>query len=178
MAELIATPPLERAPLELGGVRLSAPATGAITALAPFNGQEAALSKALDAALGLRFPAPGEVYAAGDALAVWSGRGQAFVIGAAVPALGGLAAVTDQSDAWACLRLEGPGSEAVLARLVPLDLRAASFAPGRAARSGLNHIMALIWRDEAGFSILVMRSFAQSAWHEVETAMRGLAARG
>ena len=36
--------------------------------------------------------------------------------------LGGLAAVTDQSDAWAGLRLAGDAAREVLARLVPLDL--------------------------------------------------------
>jgi heterotetrameric sarcosine oxidase gamma subunit len=73
-------------------------------------------------------------------LRVWTGPDQAFLIGAPAPDLTGLAAVTDQSGGWAALQLQGPGAEAVLMRLFPLDLRARAFAPGHAARAPLGHM--------------------------------------
>ena len=51
----------------------------------------------------------------GAAACVWTGRGQAFLIGAEPPdGLAGIAALTDQSDAWVVLRLAGPALEDVL----------------------------------------------------------------
>ena len=109
---------------------------------------------------------------------VWTGRGQAFLIGAEPPkGLEGAAALVDQSDGWAGLRLEGPAAADVLARLVPLDLRA--MAVGSCARSLLGHMALVLMRPEAeAFEMLVFRSMARTAVHEIDTAMRQLAARG
>jgi heterotetrameric sarcosine oxidase gamma subunit len=66
----------------------------------------------------------------------------------------------------------------VLARLVPLDLRPAAFAVGMALRAPLNHLSAVLIRESAdSILILIFRSMARTAWHEVETAMRSVAAR-
>ena len=129
MPDLIAKSPLAgRAALTLAGVTLAEADLGQITSVAPFKGQDRALAKALRA-LGLSFPAPNQVSSKGDVRLVWTGRDQAFLIGAAPQGLDGLAALTDQSDGWAALRLDGPGAGDVLARLYPLDLRVAAF-PG------------------------------------------------
>jgi sarcosine oxidase subunit gamma len=179
VAELIARSPLwDQAPLTLAGCTLSEALPGPITSVAPFRGQRAAVDGALGA-LGLGFPAPGEVLAAGQARMVWTGRDQAFLVGVEpLAALAPHAALTDQSDGWAVLALAGPGAEAVLARIVPIDVRAAAFPPGRSARVPFNHMQSVLIRREAdAFEVMVFRSMAQTAWHEVETAMRGLAAR-
>ncbi|HSF64110.1 MAG TPA: sarcosine oxidase subunit gamma [Paracoccaceae bacterium] len=179
MPELIARAPLgSPAPLTLGTVTLAEADLGPITAIAPFPGQGAAVDRALKP-LGLTFPAPNASASRGDARLLWTGREQAFLIGAAPPnGLEGVAAVTDQSDGWAALHLHGPGAEAVLMRLVPLDLRALAFPPGRCTRAGLNHLPMVLWRPSLdAFTILVFRSMARTAWHELETAMTGLAAR-
>lgn len=179
MPELIARAPLgSPAPLTLGGVTLAEANLGPITAIAPFPGQVAAVDRALKP-LGLTFPAPNASAAKGDARLLWTGREQAFLIGVAAPeGLAGVSAVTDQSDGWAALHLQGPGAEAVLMRLVPLDLRALSFPPGRCTRAGLNHMHVVLWRSGLdAFTLLVFRSMARTAWHEIETAMTGLAAR-
>ena len=178
MPDLIAKSPLAgRAALTLAGVTLSEPDLGQITSVAPFKGQDKALAKALKA-LGLSFPAPNQVSSTGDARLIWTGRDQAFLIGAAPQGLDGLAALTDQSDGWAALRLDGPGSGDVLARLYPLDLRAAAFPLGRVARAPLNHMSSILMRPgPQRFEVLVFRSMARTAWHEAEAAMRALAAR-
>ena len=85
---------------------------------------------------GLGWPAPGQVIAQGSARAQWFGLDLALLIGAAPEAgLARHAALTDQSDAWAVLRLEGAGAGDVLARLTPLDLRESVFGTGRTARA-------------------------------------------
>jgi heterotetrameric sarcosine oxidase gamma subunit len=171
---LIAKSPLGGKSLTLGGVTLAEAALGPITSIAPFNGRADDLSQALNS-LGLSFPAPNTFNESSGDLIVWTGRDQAFLIG---PLLEGLpAATTDQSDGWAGLRITGPEAAAALMRLIPLDLRAKAFAPGTAARAPLNHMAAVIWRDAEGFSLLVFRSMAQTAWHEIEAAMKALAAR-
>jgi sarcosine oxidase subunit gamma len=166
-----------RAALTLAGVTLAEADLGQITSVAPFMGQDRALAKALKA-LGLSFPAPNQVSSKDDARLVWTGRDQAFLIGAAPQGLDGLAALTDQSDGWAALRLDGPGAGDVLARLYPLDLRAAAFPVGRVARAPLNHMSSILMRPgPQSFEMLVFRSMARTAWHEAEVAMRALAAR-
>ena len=104
--------------------------------------------------------------------------GPSFLIGAAPEGLAGVAALTDQSDGWARMRLQGPGAEAVLARLVPIDLRVAAFPEGAVARSGLNHMMMVLMREgPQAFQIMVFRSMAGSAVHELAVAMKALTAR-
>ena len=68
------------------------------------------------AGIGLGFPAPNRVLAAGGARIAWAGREAALLIGAAAPDLGAAAAVTAQEDGWAGLRLTGPAAAAVLRR--------------------------------------------------------------
>lgn len=165
-------------PLEVGRCRLAALPVELITAIQPFPGQEAAVDSALRP-LGLRFPQPGESVAQGGLRLHWAGRATAFLFGGAAPeTLRRHAALSDQSDGWAGLRLEGADSAAVLARLVPLDLRNASFAPGCSARAPVNHMQALILRiGSEAFDIHVFRSMVGTAVHELAEAMRGVAAR-
>ncbi|MGC9367915.1 MAG: sarcosine oxidase subunit gamma [Paracoccaceae bacterium] len=180
MAKLIAQPPLkEGLPLEAGTTTLRAPRVGAITSLAPFDGGEGALSEALQAAHGLAFPAPNRATSGAAARCVWTGRGQAMLMGPAPDAgLAKHAAMTDQSDAWALFRLEGADAAAVLVRLVPVDLHPAIFATGHTARTLLGHMACSLTRvGEAGFDIMVMRSMARSALHELGVAMKSVAAQ-
>lgn len=176
MPDLIAKTPLDGiAPLTRGGVTLSERAPGRITSVAPLAGQDKALARALKA-MGLGWPGPGGLHRAGATRIVWSGRGQAFLFEADPAPLAAHAALTDQSDGWAGLAVEGAGATAVLARLCPLDPRA--FAPGTAARAPLNH-MAALWIRAApeAYEVFVFRSMARTAWHEIGAAMTGLAAR-
>ncbi|MCC5970894.1 MAG: sarcosine oxidase subunit gamma [Pararhodobacter sp.] len=165
-------------PLTLGGCRLAALPVERITAIQPFPGKVAAVETVLRAQ-GLRFPAPGHSHEAGGARIVWAGRETAFLFGMAAPeGLSAHAALSDQSDGWAGLRLEGPDARAVLARLLPIDLRAGAFEPEACARAPLNHMQVLIRRaGEAAFDLFVYRSMAGTAVHELTDAMRAVAAR-
>ena len=180
MVSLIAKHALSgQAPLALQDLHFQIEDLGPITSIAPFNGQESALNAVLEAGHGLRFPVPNTSTQQAVAKLLWSGRGQALVVGVAPDArLAAHAAVTDQSDGWVTLGLEGARAEAVLARLVAVDLRLTACPVGASLRAQVQHIPALIHRAAPQvFHIMVMRSFGQSAWHEVSEAMRGVAAR-
>lgn len=176
MPDLIAKTPLAgRAPLTLGSATLSELVLPRLTSVAPFKGQEKALAKALKA-LGLSFPAPNTLSAGPDLRLVWTGREQAFLMGGDPAPLAPHAALTDQSDGWAGLALEGPAALDVLARIYPLDLR--TMALGGVARAPLNHMSSVLIRTAPDrFEMLVFRSMARTAWHEVEAAMSAVAAR-
>ena len=150
---------------------------GQISAIAAFPGQDKAIAKALKS-IGLHMPKVGECHQSGAALIAWTGRDQAFLIGAACPDMGAAAAVTDQSGGWAALTLTGPAAADALMRYVPMDLRLQAFKTGSVLRTPLYHMsMILLRTGDAAFTILVFRSMARTAWHEIEVAMKSLAAR-
>ena len=153
-------------PIAIGGMQLTEVEAPQITSVAPFKGQETKLRSALSA-----WPKPNRAVNS----VLWAGFGHAFVLGDC-PDLNGLAAVTDQSDAWAQLVLEGAELESVLARLCPVDL--SEMKRGHTARSLLGHMNALYWRVGARrMEIFVFRSMAATAVHEIERSMIGIAAR-
>lgn len=168
MPELLSKSALSGRTITLADTTLAEVDLGPLTSIAPFPGQTAATG----AALGHAFPAPNTT----SGPLIWTGRDQAFLRGLA-PDLTGLAATTDQTGGWCALRLTGPQAVPALARLVPLDLRAGRFPPGTSARTALNHMAAILVRDPDGFLILTFRSMAETAWHELETALHALAAR-
>lgn len=182
MPRLIAKAAIEAETLQIAGLELALDDPGPLTLVAPFPGQDQAVAAALES-LGLHFPAPGEISARNDVRLVWSGRGQAMLMGAAAPdGLQGAAAVADQTDGWATFTLTGPRASDVLSRLVGLDLRPASFPSGHSARSALNHMPLLLIREEAPdgtdrFLILTFRSMARTAWAELSETLHHLAAR-
>lgn len=177
MARLVATSPAAGLlPVTAGAVTLSEEVPEAITSVAPYRGKAKAVSEALKADFGAGFPAPNRTTGRSGARIVWNGPGQAMALGPRVSPED--AAVTDQSDAWACLVLEGTHAAAVLARLVPVDLREAAFKRGHAARTLLGHMTCTLMRTGAlRYEILVFRSMAATAVHELAVAMRSVAAR-
>lgn len=166
-------------PLTIGDASLSEVVPDNMTSVAPHKGQDRALSAALKLAHGMTLPAPNRATGNLDARAIWLGRGQMLLIGPKPDAtLCEFAALTDQSDAWAVVRLEGTAIEAVLARLVPIDVRVRSFKRGHTARTDLMHMMASITRvGDRAFQIMVFRSMAETLVHDLKSAMEGVAAR-
>jgi heterotetrameric sarcosine oxidase gamma subunit len=174
--ELIAKSALQGRSLTLGGVTLAETEVGPISSIAVFPGGAKPVAKGLKT-LGLAMPEPNTVTEKKGARIVWTGREQAFLLGVEAPVLQG-AAVTDQTDGWAVLSLSGAAAVEVLARLVPVDLRLQTFPAGKALRSSLNHMNAVILRvGDYAFEIMVFRSMALTAWHELETTMHMVAAR-
>ena len=180
MVELSARTPCEGLlPLTIGALSVTEVDAGRITSLAPYNGQDKAFSAALKEAHGMGAPGPNRSTGKIGARAIWFGQRMVMLMGPAPDAaLAETAALTDQSDAWAVVRLEGDGAADVLARLTPLDLRPGMFKRGHTARSEIRHMMASITRlGDNAFQIMVFRAFAETLTHDLKTAMASVAAR-
>ncbi len=179
MAKLIAkTATEDLLPLTVGGLTLSDATPKRLTALSLWPGAATDVGRALSEA-GLGWPAPDRAVKGARGLCLWSGRDQALVADVTLPAdLSAHGAVTDVSDGWVALKLSGSLAAAALARLAAIDLSPRAFPEGATARTGLGHMMALIHRSSTrSFTIYVFRSMAASAVHEIEVAMKALAAR-
>jgi heterotetrameric sarcosine oxidase gamma subunit len=179
VAKLIAqTPTNGLLPIRSGGIILSQLWPEHITSITPFRGMQDNVAKQLKKLHKIDYPVGQDVTGTDAISCVWTGQGQVFLIGPEVGKITG-AALTDQTDGWAMLRLEGAKVEAVLARLVPLDLRLRTFPEGRAARSLLGHMPLSIARTGVQcFDLMVFRSMASTAIHELEVAMKSVAAQG
>jgi len=85
--------------------------------------------------------------------------------------IGDLASISDQSDAYALLRLTGPRLLDTLAKLIPIDLHPRAFGPGVTASTLASHIAVTLWRLEDAedgsptFELAVFRSFTAAFWH-------------
>ena len=164
-------------PVTIGTLTLSEVEVSAITSVAPFKGQGDTVSAALKSTIGAAFPAPNRMTGKSGARVVWTGMGQAMVLGAVPAAVPG-AALTDQSDAWAHVTLQGEGARDVLARLTPLDLRPTAFKRGHAARTEVAHMSAILMRPgDTRYDIMVFRSMAKTLVHDLTEAMTSVAGR-
>ena len=174
MAELIETPPVRDLPITIGEVTLElCPATEA-TWIAALPDRVEAVSEALRKAAGLGFPAPDRIESAGGARAIWMGPDEALYFGPAPQITG--AVTTEYSDGIAVLRICGGPAREVLMRLTPVDIRDAVFPVGASARTLLGHLtVSLLRTDDEIFEIVVMRSMARAAVHDLTRAMTGLA---
>lgn len=173
MVKLLETTPCAGLlPRQIGQTSLAEIPQAPIWSVSPFAGQKLAVARGLQK-VGLTLPEPGLVAQSGAAWVIWSGVDQAFVFGIThLPKLP--AAVTDQSDGWARVRISGRALD-VLARLVPVDLR----QKRGVVRTLVGHMSALIIvKGEDDVEIMVMRSMAKTLVHELEVAATGVAARG
>jgi sarcosine oxidase subunit gamma len=176
MAE--ATGPLDGAP-PIGGPTLTVVALPRV-AQVNVRGRDAtpALVQAVTAALGVAPPvAPNTTTSLGPRTVLWLGPGEWRVVGppddaaALVAALAGevprrLAGVVDVTDAYAVIRLAGPGARDVLAQGCPLDLHPRVFGPGRCAASLLAKTDVLIHQTDAAptYALHVRWSHAAYLW--------------
>ncbi|MEL6959066.1 MAG: sarcosine oxidase subunit gamma [Pseudomonadota bacterium] len=162
-------------PVTIGSVTITEVETEQMTLIAPFHDQTKATSVALKAAFGFGFPSPNRTFGAGPRI-IWCGRNQALLLGAEPPDLP--AQCVDQSDAFAVVRIDGEDAEAVLARLVPIDLRRGAFKRGHTARTMLAHMQVGLTRIGASaFEIMAFRSMAGTLVHDLNEAATSVAGR-
>jgi len=116
----------------------------------------------------------------GNGILRWFGKDTFLSVGGALPeGIAAHAALSDVTDGWARLVLSGEGPEEVLARLVPVDLRPAALGVDQTCRTLLGHMTASITRlSDSAFEIMVFRSMAKTAVHELTQAMTHVTARG
>ncbi|WP_343079114.1 sarcosine oxidase subunit gamma [Ostreiculturibacter nitratireducens] len=173
---------------DAAGVSVSEVTGFSLVSLAVPLGGEGALAAALRDGLGLALPEAGSSTVSRDGRhrLLWTAPDQTMLLslpGFDAPvsetgsAIGGAAYLTDQSDAWAALRLSGERIGEVLERMAPVDTAPASFGPGRIARTVIEHMGVILVRDENGdILMLCARSSARSFLHAVMTTVEYLAA--
>jgi sarcosine oxidase subunit gamma len=143
------------------------------------RGQQEALTKQIRERFGIALSPGPKRSAAGDYAFIATGPGAWFATGEVAgnalvtslrEALGEYAAISDQSDGQAVLRVSGPKARDALCKLVPIDLHPRIFRKGDVAVTVAAHIGATLWRlnddpnGQAVFEIAVFRSLAQSFW--------------
>ncbi|MEM1314687.1 MAG: hypothetical protein AAGI51_09045 [Pseudomonadota bacterium] len=163
MAEMIAEGPFGEAVDETageetrGGVRIVEAAWRPTASVQPFRGRLAEVEGVLGP-----LPGPGGASAAALSLALdqWLVEGEAAALAAR---LQGIAAVTDQSDGWAWLRLSGQGAAAAVSRLADFDPEAPGCAGPFARRTALARCPALVARraEGAAWELGCPRSYAR-----------------
>lgn len=122
--------------------------------------------------LGIEPPTTPRVAWGRNADLIWSGPSQWLLVSrdpktarTLAARLAGLAAVADQSDARAVLRLSGPNMRDALAKGCLIDLHPRAFRPGDVALTSIAHIAVQLWAvDDATFDLAVPRSLVMSFW--------------
>lgn len=83
--------------------------------------------------------------------------------------------ITDQSDSWVALALQGDDAVSALERICPLDLHPTHFVPNRVARTVMEHLAVIILcESENHYVLLSPRSSANSFLHAVEQSLRNV----
>nr|WP_153747247.1 sarcosine oxidase subunit gamma [Rhodovulum strictum] len=145
---------------------------------------------AAPALFGLTLPSPGGWVAGAGVAAFWTGPGQWMIeaegraehdFAAEVKRAAPGCSVTEQTDGWVAIEIASSAGADPLIRLMEklVNVDAATFGPGRATRTALEHMgVFLIRRAEDRLAVLGMRSAAGSLWHALETAASRLARPG
>lgn len=133
------------------------------------------------APFGLRLPGPGGFIEQNKFAAFWTGPDQWMVAGAKkaeedfaaqLRAQAPACSITEQTDAWVGIdiRSDQPSDlHRVLEKTINTDL--ASFVPGSALRTGLEHLSVyVLYRSDTEISVLGMRSAAGSLWYALTRA--------
>lgn len=163
VADITLTPsgPLDTLDRAIGANRIRARSDLALFSLAIARGQMAACTAALHKAFGLAMPGPTQSTVSEPWRCVSMTADQLLLIHTTAPraaaqaeaevlaAARGIGYVTLQTDAWVCIEVSGPDTRAALARICPIDLDPAAFAPGATARTAMAHLGVLILRLEA-----------------------------
>jgi heterotetrameric sarcosine oxidase gamma subunit len=161
------------------GVRIALRADHALATVIVRDGQEAAFAAALRDILGMSPPDAPRAVQQGEHQLVWSGPGQWLFVGpgratieSLTARLQGLAAVSDQSDARAMLRISGPRARDALAKGCMIDLHPRAFTTGDTALTSIAHIGIQLWQvgDAPSYDIIVFRSMAASFWSWLSAA--------
>jgi sarcosine oxidase subunit gamma len=144
------------------------------------KGRAADLAAAIRFRYGLDLPATPKRVEQGGLAVIWSGPGQWLAVAEdgrdlardLADAAGAFAAISDQSDGLAVLRVSGPRARDALVKGVGLDLHPRAFGPGDAAVTVIAHVGAQLWQlDNAPtYEIAVFRGFAGSVWRWLEAS--------
>lgn len=146
-----------------------------MVSFAAAKGKVDAVRAAVRDACGVELPSTPERVAGKDIAFIWSGPDQWMAIAERgandrdletelKPLLASIAAVVDQSDGRAVVRIAGPRARDVLAKGVPVDLHPRAFKSNGVAITHASHIGIILWQVDATptYEIAMFRSFADS----------------
>jgi len=106
--------------------------------------------------------------------ALVNAAGQSVAVSTA-PAIGDDVYVTNQSDSWVALEVEGPMAVVALERICPLDLHMDVFPKGSVARTSMEHLSVIVvCKGQDHYLLLSPSSFARSFLHAVETSFHNV----
>ncbi|KQU76191.1 sarcosine oxidase subunit gamma [Aminobacter sp. DSM 101952] len=155
------------------GVTLSEMAPGSIVQLAAWPGEEKKLIAAITSLTGLKLADGAGAGAASERHTVFgfapgkflltdTAEGLVSAAGVVTPAMG---TITDLSHGRTAIRIAGPRSEWVLAKLFAVDFSLVAFPQGSGISTAHHDIFAQIQRSGPDrFDLYVFRSFARSLW--------------
>lgn len=184
---LTACSPLAGFSQTLDGVAVAETTGKALVSIAVPVGGERILSRAIEKAYGMDMPEVGQstcskvadVWLFGmqtDQLWLFFDRNdrQDFrPVDDVAKRLGAAGYYTDQSDGWAMVSISGPNSRQALARICSLDLHENVFKKGAVARTVMEHMGTVIFRDGPdSFIVFSPRSMAKSLLHAVTTSVK------
>jgi sarcosine oxidase subunit gamma len=139
------------------------------------RGDRQALSERVRSAFGVHLPTGARVAVAGQIAFVGTGPrtwlalrdGPEQLSEELERALGSGAAVADQSDGYAVLRLSGSKVRATFEKGLGVDLHPRAFRPGDAAVTACAHLGVILWQvDEVPtYEVAVFRSLGPAFWH-------------
>ena len=148
-----------------------------IVTVAAHRGQGTAVAAAVREAFGLDLPVTPRRIGNGRLAFLWAGDARWTAVSESGDdrlemrlrdRLGGMAAITGQSDGRVVLRISGPSARDVLGKAVAIDLHPRVFRPGDVALTPAFHIAVQIWPvdDAPTYDLSVARSTAGSlaAW--------------
>ncbi len=152
-----------------------------------FNGKYPDVAAAIGKALGIECPVlPGVSNSDGQTQLSWNGpnswmvvagdaetgRASGELLETLTNAVGGQAAVVDQSHGRCGLRLSGSSARQVMAKNTAIDLHPRAFGPGQCAMTSVAHMNATIVQVDAvpTYDLFVIRSLARSFAHAIEHA--------
>lgn len=142
------------------------------------------LAAAVRAATGTGVPGQRRIETADDRACAWMSPDELLLLlpydetGAALTAIGDAMAGAHHlavavSDARALFRVSGPGARAVIAKLCPVDMTRAAFAPGEIRRTRMAQVPAAIWMSgEDTVMVICFRSVARYAFDLLRDAAR------
>ena len=172
--------------IEMEGLTFDEAPARSLVSLAQRRGETGgALSANVKSALGVELPVSGRFTSANGVTVMFAQPGQWLIsaerkgLEAEVKAAAaGAGTVTDQSDSFTELTLEGPLAREVLSRLSSLDFDDAAFPVGAMGRTPMQQIAVTIARTgEEAYRLNTSRSTARDFAHDVAVAARSVAAR-
>ncbi len=152
-----------------------------VFSLACRESEKASVNDGLQSSLGVVWPEVGSCSVSTDSSVRVLGlqRDQVFVVlnssqvtDGLLNALTNVAWCTQQSDSWATLEISGPNQYQVLECTCPIDLSPSVFTEHHVARTSMEHLSSIIYRNNDSFVLMTPTSSARGFLHMIEESIQ------